>query len=76
MLLFRSEEHVKRWIAAEKQTHGAVIPIRKCWELARAWYGGMDPRRAEWKPRTRDENQAVLRSLGLTSDFWELPRPT
>ena len=76
MLLFRSEEHITRWLAAGKRTPGASVPLRKCWELAKAWYGGMDPRRPDWKPRTRDENQAILTSLGLITAFWELPRPT
>jgi len=38
--------------------------------LARAWYA--DPRDRDWRPRTRDESQAVLSSVGLTDSFWEL----
>jgi hypothetical protein len=71
MSLFRSEEHVNRWLASTKLAKGAVLPIRQVWDLARAWYA--DPRRPDWKPRTRDENQAVLSSVGLTGDFWQLP---
>ena len=72
MSLFRSEGHVDRWL---KQTHnvkGAVVPLRKVWELAKAWY--TDPRDASWRTRTRDESQAVINGVGLTGEFWELPR--
>jgi hypothetical protein len=70
--LFRSEEHVDRWLAREGRSRGAVVPLQQVWRLATAWYG--DPRDAAWRPRTRDESQAVLTSVGLTGEFWELPR--
>jgi hypothetical protein len=72
MSLFRSEEHVARWLREAKQRKGAVVPVRQVWDLARAWYA--DPRNPAWRPRTRDESQAVIASVGLTEDFWELPR--
>lgn len=71
MSLFRSEEHVDRWLAREKKTRGAVVPLDQVWRLAKAWY--TDPRHPSWRPRTRDESQAVLASVGLTSDFWQMP---
>ena len=71
MSLFRSEEHVDRWLAREKKTRGAVVSLEQVWHLAKAWY--TDPRDPSWRPRTRDESQAVLSSVGLTSEFWELP---
>jgi hypothetical protein len=40
-------------------------------ELAHAWWG--DRVAADWRPRTRDQNQAILDRLGLTGDFWRLP---
>ena len=64
MNLFRSEEHV----GAED---GAVIPIAKLSELAHAWWGDrLDP---DWRPRTREQNAAILERLGLTGEFWRLP---
>jgi len=48
-----------------------VLPLPQVMELARAWY--QDPRSRDWRPRTRDENQAVLSRVGLTGEFWELP---
>jgi hypothetical protein len=72
MSLFRSEEHVRRWTDANGYSVGAVVGIAQVWRLAKGWYG--DPRAADWRPRTRDESQAVLASAGLTGEFWELPR--
>lgn len=68
MLLFRSEDHVDRWLAG--RAPGATIQITKLAELAEAWWGDrLDP---EWRPRTREGNQAILDRLGLTGPFWEL----
>jgi len=62
---------VSRWLAAEGRERGEVIGLEDVWRLSKAWYP--DPRAAEWRPRTRDESQAVIRRVGLTGDFWELP---
>lgn len=72
MSLFRSEEHVARWLAANNAERGEVLTLGKTWNLAKAWYS--DPRDPSWRPRSRDESQAVLASVGLVGDFWELPR--
>jgi hypothetical protein len=64
MNLFRSEEHVGG-------REGAVIPVAKLAELAQAWWG--DRLAPDWRPHTREQNQAILDRLGLTGDFWELP---
>ena len=62
MLLFRSEE--------EAPPGGATVPIDQLDELARRWYGNrLDP---GWRPRTPGGSQAILRSVGLTGDFWDL----
>jgi hypothetical protein len=49
------------------------VPLGAVWRLALAWYP--DPRAPAWRPRARDESQALLASVGLTGDFWELPPP-
>ena len=72
MSLFRSGEHVRSWARAKNHSVGAIVPLRQVWQLAKAWY--VDPRRSDWRPRTRDESQAIIASVGLTSEFWELPR--
>jgi hypothetical protein len=71
MSLFRSEEHVDRWLERTNRSKGAVVDLQTVWRLAYAWYP--DPRWASWRPRTRDESQWVIGSVGLTGEFWELP---
>ena len=68
MLVFRSEAHVTSWLAG--RSPGATISIDKLAELANAWWGTRLA--ADWRPRTRDENQAILDRLGLTGPFWSL----
>ncbi len=68
MLLFRSEGHVEDWLGG--RAGGAIIPVRTLVELAYAWWGDrMDP---DWRPHSRDQNQAILDELGLTGPFWRL----
>ena len=68
MLVFRSEAHVDSWLAG--RSPGATIPIAKLAELAVAWWG--DRVAPDWRPHTREQNQAVLEALGLTGSFWRL----
>jgi len=68
MLVFRSEDHLSRWLAGRKP--GATIPITKLAELAEAWWRDrIDP---DWRPRTLEQNQAILDRVGLTGEFWRL----
>jgi hypothetical protein len=70
MLLFQSEEDVDRWCEEQGRKRGAVVPASQLQQLAQAWYSDrLDPR---WRPRTREESQALLESVGLTGDFWRL----
>ena len=69
MNLFRSEEHIERWLAG--RAAGATIPVTTLAELAQAWWS--DRLAPDWRPHTRDENQAILASVGLAGAFWELP---
>ena len=47
-----------------------MIPITKLAELATAWWA--DRVSPDWEPHTREQNQAILDSLGLTGPFWRL----
>jgi len=68
MNLFRSEEHVDRWLGG--RSPGASIPVTTLSDLAHAWWDDrLSPR---WRPRGRDESQAILDRLGLAGDFWRL----
>lgn len=69
MNLFRSGEHIERWLAGREP--GVTISAAKLSELAHAWW--TDRLSPDWRPHTRDENQAILGRLGLTGDFWRLP---
>jgi hypothetical protein len=71
MNLFRSEEHVARWLVSAGTEPGATIPSTKLGELANAWWS--DRLSPDWRPRTREESQAILDGLGLTGEFWQLP---
>jgi hypothetical protein len=68
MNLFRSEEHIARWLGT--RTPGATIPAQLLCDLAHAWW---DTRLlSDWRPRTLAESQAILDRLGLTGAFWAL----
>jgi hypothetical protein len=69
MNLFRSEEHVTRWLGDREP--GATIPVATLGELAQAWW--TDRLSPAWRPHTRDQNQAILDRLGLAGEFWQLP---
>jgi hypothetical protein len=69
MNLFRSEEHIDRWLAGREP--GATITASQLSELAHAWWSDrLDP---DWHPHSREQNQAILDRLGLMGDFWRLP---
>jgi hypothetical protein len=65
MNLFRSEDHIERWLAGRPP--GGTIPVA---ELAEEWWG--DRLAPDWRPHTLEQNQAILDRLGLTGDFWRL----
>jgi hypothetical protein len=69
MNLFRSEEHVARWLG--ERGSGATISVSKLAELAQAWW--QDRLSPDWVPHTREENTGILERLGLTDEFWALP---
>lgn len=68
MNLFRSGEHVQRWLGG--RAAGATIPVTSLSALAHAWWG--DRLSPDWQPHTREQNQAILDGVGLTGDFWRL----
>jgi hypothetical protein len=69
MNLFRSEEHAARWVDMRGYEGGETIRVRQVCDLAQAFYDNrLDP---GWRPRTLDETQATLDSVGLTDPFWQ-----
>ena len=69
MNLFRSEEHIERWLGEREP--GETISIAKLSELAHAWWD--DRLSPDWRPHTREQNAAILARLELTGEFWQLP---
>jgi hypothetical protein len=70
MLVFRSEEHLERWLEDPSNPRGERLTLETQWELARSWFSGRaDP---DWRKRSAGEAEAVFRSVGLTSSFWRL----
>ena len=70
MLLFRSEEHLERWLEDPGRPRGETLTLATQWQLAIAWFAGRD--QPGWKKRTPAEAQEVFRSVGLTGAFWNL----
>jgi len=71
MLLFRSEEHVRRWARERDIAPGAVFTPEQGWALADAWF--TDRLDHGWRRRTPEETKAVFEGIGLTGPFWDLP---
>jgi hypothetical protein len=70
MLLFRSEEHLERWLAAGSNPTGERMTTEQQWLLARTWFEGRD--HPDWRPREVDEVHEVFRAAGLEGPFWTL----
>jgi hypothetical protein len=69
MNLFRSEEHLRRWL--DGRVPGMTLPVATLATLAVAWWG--DRLAPDWTPHSREQNQAILDGLGLTGETWTLP---
>ena len=70
MLLFRSEEHLERWLSERGQPHGATMTVTQQWQLARSWYS--DRMSPDWRRRTPQDAESVFADIGLEGDFWKL----
>lgn len=69
MNLFRSEEHIRRWLV--RRAPGVTITVSKLSGLAHAWWH--DRLDSDWQPHSRQQNQEILDRLGLVGPFWQLP---
>jgi hypothetical protein len=68
MNLFRSGEHVTRWLETRGYDGGEIIGVAQLCDLAHAFYENrLVP---DWRPRTLEETQSILDAVGLTGPFW------
>lgn len=68
MNLFRSEEHIARWL--DNRDPGETITVSQLGALAHAWWKDrLDP---DWRPHSAAQNQAILERVGLGGPFWSL----
>jgi hypothetical protein len=60
-----------RWLEANGREPGETLGVLQLAALAQAWWHDrLDP---DWRPHTREQNQAILESVGLSGPFWRLP---
>jgi hypothetical protein len=71
MLLFRDEEHVRRWCSQWQMAPGAMLSLDTAWELAQAWFSA-DRGAPGWARPAVEWVEALFASLGLTGEFWRL----
>ena len=70
MLLFRSEEHVHRWLGQTGLPFGALVDLPALQRLGDVWY--RDKARPHYRRKTVDEAHAAFAAHGLTGAFWRL----
>jgi hypothetical protein len=70
MLLFRSEQHIRRWCQQWNRPRGGTLSLAQGWKLALLWYG--DRLHPHWQPKSPAEAQSVFREVGLVGEFWKL----
>lgn len=68
MLLFRSEEHVKNWLARAHPPASTVLTLAQIAGLAHAWYANkLAP---DWRRHSPEEAEVLFARLGLDPEFW------
>ena len=70
MLLFRSEEHVRRWAEARGMQVGGLLTPDQGRRLAKAWFD--DRLSPDWRRPTPEEAGKIFDEIGLTGPFWQL----
>ena len=70
MLLFRSEEHLERWLLTNQLDRGGSMTLEQCQRLGHAWYH--DKASPDWRRKALEEARAVFAEIGLVGEFWRL----
>lgn len=70
---FCSLDHAEQWERARGTARGEsyLAEAATVWRLAQPWYG--DRLDLNFHAHSRDHNQALLTTVGLTGAFWRLP---
>lgn len=69
MLLFRSEETVRRWCDAKGISVRPPISLDQLWYLATTWYGNRLT--VESRRPAADEMVEIFAKIGLVGPFWD-----
>lgn len=69
--MFCTRDHAEQWTTEHAPGAGYIADAVTVWRLAGPWYG--DRVHPDFQPHTRDHNQQLLDSVGLTGPFWQLP---
>lgn len=70
MLLFRSEDHARRWQERHGVSGADLLTLSEAARLAHAWYAHkLAP---DWRRHTVEEAEALFAGLGLDPEFWRL----
>lgn len=69
MLLFRSEETVKKWCASTSTPIRPLINMDQLWHLAVTWYENRIT--AESRRPAPDEMVEIFSAIGLNGPFWD-----
>jgi hypothetical protein len=68
MLLFRSEEHIRKWCKRKDLPEGEVLTPEQIWELSKLWYHNRLS--VDYHGRTAEQAAEIFRQAGLQSPFW------
>ncbi len=69
MLLFRSEETVRRWCEAHRVPQRPLINLDQLWQLAVTWYENRLT--VESRRPSADEMVGIFAGIGLEGPFWD-----
>jgi hypothetical protein len=69
MLLFRSEEMVRRWCEARELPVRPILSLDQLWRLATTWYENRLT--VESRRPAPDEMVGIFAAIGLEGSFWD-----
>jgi len=69
MLLFRSEETVRKWCRANGVPQRPILDLNQLWYLAKTWYENRLT--VESRRPGPDEMVEIFAGIGLTGPFWD-----